>query len=408
MKLNYKFISLLIILFFLSVSIASAADNNNETIQMNDEPTTDLQSVGDTDIIAKDTSNDNLAEVILDAENLTKYFHGPEKLEVSVKGKGGDPLENKTLKITINGVTYNKTTNNNGIASIAINLGEGNYTIPIIFPGDFRHPFAKTIAYVTIKSTIVSSDLTKIDKATEAFTATVLDSNGQVLPKGEKVKFNINGVFYIREVKDGGKASLNINLDPGIYTITTYNSKTGEEKGNKVIVKHRLLSKDTELFYRNGSSYEVTVLDDNGKAVGAGETVTFNINGVMYKRETDANGVARLKINLDPETYTITATYKNSFVSNKVIVLPVIVAIDLIKKHGEAKAFEALLLDSKGKPLANEILTFNINGVFYNRATDNLGVARLNINLDAGAYIITTTYNVTGASRSNLVTVLPL
>ena len=35
----------------------------------------------------------------------------------------------------------------------------------------------------------------------------------------------------------------------------------------------------------------------------------------------------------------------------------------------------------------------NINGVFYNRTTDENGIARLNINLQAGEYIITTSYN---------------
>ena len=44
-----------------------------------------------------------------------------------------------------------------------------------------------------------------------------------------------------------------------------------------------------------------------------------------------------------------------------------------------------------------------INGVFYNRVTDSSGQAKLNINLQAGQYIITSSYN--GANIANTVTV---
>ena len=42
--------------------------------------------------------------------------------------------------------------------------------------------------------------------------------------------------------------------------------------------------------------------------------------------------------------------------------------------------------------LANATVKFNINGVFYNRTTNASGQAKLNINLMAGEYIITSSY----------------
>ena len=59
------------------------------------------------------------------------------------------------------------------------------------------------------------------------------------------------------------------------------------------------------------------------------------------------------------------------------------------------------LLDGQGNPYANQELTFNINGVFYTRTTNELGIASLNINLQAGNYIITSTYN--GLSIANTI-----
>ena len=53
-------------------------------------------------------------------------------------------------------------------------------------------------------------------------------------------------------------------------------------------------------------------------------------------------------------------------------------------------------MDKTGKALTNASVKFNINGVFYTRITDNDGVAKLNIRLRPGSYILTAYNNVTG------------
>ena len=51
------------------------------------------------------------------------------------------------------------------------------------------------------------------------------------------------------------------------------------------------------------------------------------------------------------------------------------------------------VVDGQGNPLANQIVTFNVNGVFYNKVTNDEGIASLNIRLMKGEYIITSIYN---------------
>ena len=135
----------------------------------------------------------------------------------------------------------------------------------------------------------------------------------------------------------------------------------------------------------------------------AGEVVTFNINGVFYTRTTDSNGVATLNLNLQPSDYVITADYKGCRVANNIKILPVLTAEDLTKKYGTPTPFTANLVDGQGKPLANQQITFNINGVFYYKITDDAGVASLNINLIPGQYVITSSYN--GSNIANKVTI---
>ena len=72
-------------------------------------------------------------------------------------------------------------------------------------------------------------------------------------------------------------------------------------------------------------------------------------------------------------------------------------------KYMDGSQFKAQLVDGKGKPYPKQDVRFNINGVFYNRATDSDGVAKLNIRLLSGQYIITSSYN--GCNIANKITI---
>ena len=142
--------------------------------------------------------------------------------------------------------------------------------------------------------------------------------------------------MYDRKVSgDKGLARLNINLQQGEYIITAMNLVTGENTANSITVIPRIIeNNDITKYYRNGTQYTVKIIGDDGKPVGAGESVTFNINGVFYTRQTDANGTAKLNINLRPGDYIVTAEYKGCMVSNNIKVLPVLTASDFVKKYG--------------------------------------------------------------------------
>ena len=78
-------------------------------------------------------------------------------------------------------------------------------------------------------------------------------------------------------------------------------------------------------------------------------------------------------------------------------------AADLEMKYMDGSQFKAKLVDGKGNPYPNQNVTFNINGRFYNRTTDSDGVAKLNIELMPGEYIITSSYN--GFNIANTITI---
>ena len=343
--------------------------------------------------------------VTLAGENLTKYFGNSKRFVVNLTDSQGNPIANQSIQISINGMNYNRTTDANGSASMAINLNSGNYSADVYYDGgDGTYKTASLTLTVSVLSTINGTDLTKVYRNASQYYATFRDSDGNYLANGTDVTFNINGVMYTRKVAENGNARLNINLDAGTYILTAIHPDNGEMSSNTITVIPKIVeNSDLVKYFRNDSQYVVRIIDDEGNPVGANETVTFNINGVMYERKTNESGYAKLNINLNPGDYIITAMYGGCNVANNITVLPVLTADDISMTYKDGTQFKAKLVDGQGNPVADEKIQFNINGVFYYRATDSNGIASLNINLMAGKYIITSMYGY--AAISNTITI---
>ena len=221
-----------------------------------------------------------------------------------------------------------------------------------------------------------------------------------------KVIFNVNGVNYTKELVNG-KASIGINLNPGNYTITTFYHYTDglATKTNNIEVLSTIQANDVVKFFRNGTQYCAKFLDGCGSPL-VNASVTFNINGVLYKKQTDYEGVARLNINLFPGKYILTAMHPDGLMYGyNITVLSTIHGDDIVKFFRNGTQYCAKFLDGCGSPLVNASVTFNINGVLYKKQTDDNGMARLNINLFPGEYILTAIH-LNGEEKANIIKVL--
>ena len=256
------------------------------------------------------------------------------------------------------------------------------------------------------ESSIQSSDVVKYYKNDTQYTATFFDANGNPLVD-QKIPIFINNGNYSRTTNSNGTINFLINLAAGNYTITVANPVTRETASNNVTVLPTLKANDVVKTYRNDTQYEALVLDGQGKAL-ANTNVTFNINGVLYNRTSKANGIAKLNINLEPKSYVITAvrTDNGETISNNITVLSSINGKDIKKYYRNGTQYYANFTNSKGLPLINSTVTFNINGVLYDRKTNVNGTAKLNINLEPGKYVLTATNPVTKEKKSNTIEVL--
>ena len=452
------------------------------------------QQISNNVVISEPQSS--VSNTTLSGNDTTLYFKNGTSYNVKLTDIDGNVLTNQTVSFLINGKLYNRTTGSNGIASININLGAGKYTVVASYAGSSMYGSSSVTSLVEVLSTISANDVVKFYKNGTQYYAKFVDGNGNPLINTE-VKFNINGVFYIRNTNGSGIARLNIALDSGKYILTAIHPN-GESKGYNIKVLSTLIdNKDINMYYMDGTAFTIKVLDGQGKPL-ANTTVNFNINGVLYGRVTDENGIAKLNIKLYPNNYIITSSYNGLEVSNRINVsssnttiigkdahvimdsinsnytvtlvdvkgnpignktvyfrydnkqvtattdkngnatitisglkngdynitygfdgvegycssssssilhvvnsTTILTGNDLTMVYNDGSEFKVKLTDLYGKPLANKIITFVINGIAYNRTTDSNGVASLNIRLDPGNYLISYYYSNKGALDYN-------
>ena len=405
---NKMKIFLITLCFMLSVSAVGAASDVGNVVSFDDDVETgDLDvdppsGIDDINNVTYSKSEDTREPVIY-GEDLSMYYKNGSRYEVSIyqDGKIINSQNNDSKVIfNVNGVNYTKELVN-GKASIGINLNPGNYTITTFY--HYTDGLATKTNNIEVLSTILANDVVKFFRNGTQYCAKFLDGCGSPLVNAS-VTFNINGVFYKKQTDDNGMAKLNINLRPGVYILTAMHPDA-LMYGSNITVLSTILANDVVKFFRNGTQYCAKFLDGCGSPL-VNASVTFNINGVLYKKQTDYEGIARLNINLFPGKYILTAMHPDGLMYGyNITVLSIIHGDDIVKFFRNGTQYCAKFLDGCGSPLVNASVTFNINGVFYKKQTDDNGMARLNINLFPGEYILTAIH-LNGEEKANIIKVL--
>ena len=167
-------------------------------------------------------------DVVFFAENATIVTAAKQRYEVILKDENNKLLPNKTVQFTVNGITYKRTTNENGVAGLNINLPMGDYNITTVYTDEEGKVYNQTNTITSVRSntTILSTPVTFQGKG-HKFVATLVNQLGNPL-SDKAVAFHINGVKYYRLTDENGQFSLTINLLPGIYNMYMSFDGTGQ------------------------------------------------------------------------------------------------------------------------------------------------------------------------------------
>lgn len=281
-----------------------------------------FKNIGANTIIAKfngdyyyststNTKNINIKSTI-DSEDEIKTYNSKYQFKLLNQGKAA---KNQQTRVTIGSEIYTVTTNENGIATIDINLNPGTYIITI------KNPINNEIRKQTItvlKRISENNDLTLDYSADGDYKVKVLDDDGNIA-KGVQVTFTINGQSYISTTDNNGYASFKINnLNPNIYTITA------EYKGylvtNKITIKTKptpvnpsetitptkkpvkalkvsiTLTKTSKTISKKAKKLLIQITLKIDKKLAKEKIVTYRINGKKYKVKTNKKGIAKLNL----------------------------------------------------------------------------------------------------------------
>ena len=208
------------------------------------------------------------------------------------------------------------------------------------------------------------------------FSVKVVTADGHAVGAGAAVNFTINGKTTTAFTDADGIAKVAITDVPGTYEVTTaYNNQTYK---NKVTVNLNpstckiTENKDIKVDYDGGKYFSVKIVSADGKVTASGVSVIFTINGKSTTVQTDANGIAKIKITDVPKKYTITTTYDGKSVKNTVTVKQVLKAKKVTVKKTAKKFTLKATLKINGKKI-----TFKLNGKTYKAKTNKKGIAKI-------------------------------
>ena len=207
-------IFIIIILAFLSLSAVSAADNATDIDDSQAEQTVEVLSVNETQSTEPPRQNATLT-----SQKTVGYDKFATEFAVSLTSNA-TPLPMKSVNITINGISYNRTTGADGQASVRVKLPTGKYDVSYTYAGDENTTPASGTGKITVKDA-VKTKIKCADKKINyrqglknTFIVRLTDANGNGI-KNQNVTVKAKGKKYTAKTDKNGYAEVCLDLTKG-------------------------------------------------------------------------------------------------------------------------------------------------------------------------------------------------
>ena len=230
----------------------------------------------------------------------------------------------KAIKIKINGKTYSRKTNADGVIDFKLpSLKKGIYKVEYRYEGTKFFKASKSSDYITILN---DTSVTKVKaKGTTTFgygAGTLLNvtytADGVPLAK-KTVTLKINGETYKRTTNYKGIVSVPIDLKIGNYTVSYKTGTDSFVNGTSGSFNINVVKRDpSKVVWKCGTSYKdnlqtfkVLVTDSNGKAVSGG-SIELTIDDETYDATVGSNGYATFKTEAPLGKYKVSVKFKGN------------------------------------------------------------------------------------------------
>ena len=145
-------------------------------------------------------------KVVLIAEDLTKVEGSADQFKVKILDENGKPIENKTIKLIIDGKTYTKVSGADGSVAFDINLAKGTYFATTKFDGDAEYGYksitndivvnAKPAPAPTKKATTITAKKKTFKVKTKVKKYAITLKSGKTAVKKVQVTLKVKGKTY--------------------------------------------------------------------------------------------------------------------------------------------------------------------------------------------------------------------
>ena len=293
----------------------------------------------------------------ISASTLVMDYNEGSKFKVKLTTSKGEALDNEKVKLQVNGKTFTKTTNKNGVAKFTIkNINPGLHKVKYSYSEkglkDYSHGSGKIIitkAFAVIKA----KDLVMKKNDGSVYKVTVKDNSGKAL-KNVFVKSTIGGKSYIYATDSNGVAKLKITKGVGYYSIKStvadpcYTSKKVSKHvlvdGTKFIAGNMYLSAGSS------DTYSIKLVDGKNNPIKK-VSVKFKFNGKTSTVKTNSKGIAKITLDkMSKGNYAIKYSHDSYSGSSKVFVVNKVAIKDIVKASKNVKKYI-----SKNKKLPSSV-----------------------------------------------------
>lgn len=367
----------------------------------------------------------NVKPINTTIEILNETFYGKgNDYKITFRDAYGTLISDEIITLKISNSTDSaqfRLKTQKGMASINVNLLPGVYNLEATFNGDEIYGSSKAEAILNIEPVFTTLDYSPRISIPEKgiFTVILKDMYGKKV-SGELVSLELIYKTYSKKyhtVTDAnGEANFKVDAGENTYfALIDYNGSTwfrGASGASTITVSHDVVLNNV---YLNGSDFTAYYGENKFYTILFNDSNAYSLEGKMisaiissgewskaFELESDVFGNVRLQITLNPGIYNISYRYENMYYnlhadgvsSISIFDMPTsLIASDLIVKKGDLRNFEVKLVNKNGVALSNLPVTIDLDGKSSNVTTNNLGIAKMIVDLDLGYHNVTCSFD---------------
>ena len=342
------------------------------------------------------------------ALKLVKYYRNGTQFHARLVNDIGVGLANKTMKVTVDNVTYDCITDDDGWITLKIDLKPGRYDVECNYYGRIPYENSFNQTTITVLKTILGEDAIRYYGESPYLKVRFFEGNGNLIKNAQFV-ISIDGTNYIANIGSDGIFNFNLNLASGSHVIGVTNPYDGLTESYNLEILPTIFADKIIKLLGDDQYYSVLFLDKNGTPLVNSE-IDVIIDGIKYVYETDNFGEIRVNMELAPKSYLVTAINPDSgeYIENTIEVFaPITENNNLVMYYNNGASYKVKIIGKNGKPVGSGVLVkFKIKSKTYGVKTDEKGYASLKINLKPNKYVVVVNY--ANYKVSNKITVKPV